>query len=192
MRAKNVLNMLMQSFIAVVRGDGNLGGCRVTASPSPKGRAVYRRVIDYLGTEAGWGRNPNATYGAQPCRTKCLHDVPDDVRHHYSCPHFRVPIAERMKFSARIVIFITFMEPSRIYAPLAHMVWGDGGFLRNLGALDFAGGTVVHISSGVSALVLVPFCWASGDSIKDADTRPHNLPMTLIGTGLAVVRLVRV
>ena len=58
--------------------------------------------------------------------------------------------AERKKFSTFIVFILAWA--TLVYDPLAHWVWGTGGWLRNLGALDFAGGTVVHISSGVSAL----------------------------------------
>ena len=90
-------------------------------------------------------------------------------------------IAERMKFAA-YVVFIALWS-LLVYCPLAHMVWGEGGYLFNLGALDFAGGTVVHISSGVSALVLCIMLGKRRTSSVD-DLRPHNLPMTLIGTGL--------
>jgi Amt family ammonium transporter len=62
-------------------------------------------------------------------------------------------IAERMKFSS-YVVFIAF--GALVYSPLAHMVWAEGGFLLNLGALDFAGGTVVHIR-----LVSPRSCWQS-------------------------------
>src|SRR5687767_1300352 len=90
-------------------------------------------------------------------------------------------VAERMKFSAW-VIFIALWSLVA-YSPMAHMVWGEGGFLFNLGALDFAGGTVVHILSGISALTLAILLGKRKLSSMD-DTRPHNLPMTLIGTGL--------
>src|SRR5256884_9642018 len=59
--------------------------------------------------------------------------------------------AERKKFSA--FLLFTVLWATFVYDPLAHWVWGDGGWLRKLGALDFAGGTVVHISPGASALV---------------------------------------
>ncbi len=60
--------------------------------------------------------------------------------------------AERMKFSAFLIF--TVLWATLVYDPLAHWVWGTGGWLRNLGALDFAGGIVVHVSSGISALTL--------------------------------------
>lgn len=90
-------------------------------------------------------------------------------------------VVERMKFLS-FTIFIG-VWVVLVYAPLAHMVWGVGGFLRNLGALDFAGGTVVHISSGASALVLALFLGRRRFAMSD-EQRPHNLPMTVLGTGL--------
>lgn len=90
-------------------------------------------------------------------------------------------IVDRMKFSA-YVIFIALWSLIA-YSPMAHMVWGEGGFLFAKGALDFAGGTVVHILSGISALVLA-IILGKRKIDRSEDTRPHNLPMTLIGTGL--------
>jgi Amt family ammonium transporter len=89
-------------------------------------------------------------------------------------------IVERMKFSA-YVVFIALWS-LLVYTPVAHMVWGEGGLFVGK-ALDFAGGTVVHITSGFSALALALLLGKRRLSHND-DTRPHNLPMTLIGTGL--------
>jgi Amt family ammonium transporter len=95
--------------------------------------------------------------------------------------------AERMKFSA--MLFFMWLWSSLVYSPLCHWVWGAGGYLRYgddgaiFGALDFAGGTVVHISSGVSALVLAILLgkrigWGKQPLI------PHNVTMTVTGAGL--------
>jgi Amt family ammonium transporter len=70
-----------------------------------------------------------------------------------------------------------------IYDPLAHWVWGTGGWLRTLGALDFAGGTVVHISAGTSALVCALMLGRRRD-VGRATLVPHNVPFTLVGAGL--------
>ncbi|EAE3991440.1 ammonium transporter [Listeria monocytogenes] len=84
--------------------------------------------------------------------------------------------AERMNFSAYLIFII--LWSLLVYSPVAHWVWGDGGWLRNLGALDFAGGNVVHISSGVTGLVLAIMIGRR----KEADSAsPHNLPLALIG-----------
>nr|WP_201782663.1 ammonium transporter [Calothrix sp. 336/3] len=93
-------------------------------------------------------------------------------------------IAERMNFTAYslfVLLWSTF-----IYSPLAHMVWGQGGFLGltgGLGALDFAGGTVVHISSGVSALVAAIYL-GPRKTYPDRLSPPHNVPFILLGAGL--------
>ncbi len=89
--------------------------------------------------------------------------------------------AERIKFSAFAVI--TLLWATLVYDPIAHWVWGAGGWLKNLGALDFAGGIVVHVSSGISAMVM---CLLIGKRIgyeKSAFT-PHNLPFTVLGGAL--------
>lgn len=89
-------------------------------------------------------------------------------------------IAERVKFSAYLVFIL--LWSTLVYDPIAHWVWGKGGWLREMGVLDFAGGTVVHISSGVSALVIA-LVLGKRKSFG-YKSRPHNLPFTLIGGAL--------
>src|SRR6187397_969901 len=89
-------------------------------------------------------------------------------------------IVERMRFSA-YVIFITIWSVV-VYAPLAHWVWG-GGFLADMGAWDFAGGTVVHVNAGVAALVAAMVVGKRADFGKAA-VLPHNVPTVLLGAGL--------
>ena len=86
-------------------------------------------------------------------------------------------LIERIKFSAWILFCILWMTFS--YLPVAHWVWG-GGFIAKLGALDFAGGTVVHINAGIAALVGAIILGKR----KDASLIPHNLTMVLTGAGL--------
>lgn len=90
-------------------------------------------------------------------------------------------VVDRMKFSA-YVLFITLWSVL-IYAPLAHWVWSADGWLFNLGALDFAGGTVVHMSAGFSALVAA---WLLGPRLASSrrNALPHNVPFVLLGAGL--------
>ena len=88
--------------------------------------------------------------------------------------------AERKRF-ASFVIFIVLWSVV-VYSPIAHWVWSADGWLYKLGALDFAGGTVVHASSGVSALIVALMIGrrvANGDSME-----PHDIPMTVLGAGL--------
>ena len=89
--------------------------------------------------------------------------------------------AERKRF-ASFVLFAALWSIF-VYAPLAHWVWGVGGWMREMGALDFAGGTVVHISSGVAALVAA---LVLGRRIRSESERfePHNVTLTILGAGL--------
>lgn len=89
--------------------------------------------------------------------------------------------AERARFSAVLVFTVLWMTFA--YVPIAHMVWGAGGFLLERGALDFAGGTVVHINSGIAALV---GAWFLGKRLGygKESMQPHNLPMSMIGASL--------
>jgi ammonium transporter, Amt family len=94
--------------------------------------------------------------------------------------------AERMKFSAMLVFMI--LWSTFIYFPLAHMVWGDGGLLNatlggRVATLDFAGGTVVHISSGVSALICALYLGKRVGFPQQA-MKPHNLTLSFIGACL--------
>ncbi len=90
-------------------------------------------------------------------------------------------LAERVKFSS-FLVFIT-LWATVIYDPLAHWVWGIGGWLHNLGILDFAGGTVVHISSGVSGLVAAIYLGRRAEH-GSVQIKAHNVPMVLLGTSI--------
>jgi Amt family ammonium transporter len=89
--------------------------------------------------------------------------------------------AERMKFSAFLIFML--LWATFVYDPIAHWVWGVGGWLRNLGALDFAGGTVVHINAGIAALVTSLVIGKRTCYVKNA-TAPHNLPFSILGAAL--------
>ena len=97
--------------------------------------------------------------------------------------------AERVKFSAFLVF--TILWATFVYDPLAHWVWGTGGWLKAMGALDFAGGIVVHVSSGISALVLASVTGQTGRLQPQAHSSAQP---ALYGSGRSsfVVRLVRV
>lgn len=88
--------------------------------------------------------------------------------------------AERMKFSA--YLFFTSLWVTFVYFPVCHWVWG-GGWLADMGALDFAGGTVIHINSGAAALVCALVIGKRKGWGKEA-MHPHNLPMTVLGAGV--------
>jgi Amt family ammonium transporter len=181
-RAKNVLNMLMQSFVAmsIVTVLWVVVGYSIAfATGNP-----FFGGFEFVGlAEVGQGINPGYTeYGATiPLQVHMLFQLMFAI---ITPALISGAIAERMKFSTYCV-FIALWSLV-VYCPLAHMVWAKGGYLGTfggVGALDFAGGTVVHMSSGFSALVLCIILGKRKTAHTD-DLRPHNLPMTLIGTGL--------
>jgi Amt family ammonium transporter len=90
-------------------------------------------------------------------------------------------LVERVRFPA-IMLFAT-LWLTIVYAPLAHMVWASEGLLFKFGAIDFAGGTVVHINSGIAGLVGVAFAGARIGHLKEA-MPPHSLALTMVGAGL--------
>ncbi len=90
-------------------------------------------------------------------------------------------LAERVKFSSYVVLIL--LWATLIYGPLAHWVWAEGGWLLDWGVLDFAGGTVVHVSAGVSALALIMLLGNRRDYPHGA-ILPNNLVLTLTGAGL--------
>jgi len=88
---------------------------------------------------------------------------------------------ERIKFSAFLVFSV--LWATFVYDPIAHWVWGAGGWLRSMGALDFAGGVVVHISAGISALAVALVIGARKGFGKHP-MEPHNIPITMLGAAL--------
>ena len=87
-------------------------------------------------------------------------------------------LAERVRFPAFILLVI--LWSTFVYSPIAHWVWGTGGWLKNLGVLDFAGGNVVEINSGISGLI----CAIVIGKRKKAQPDPHHIPMAVLGGGL--------
>lgn len=90
-------------------------------------------------------------------------------------------VAERMRFSS--MLLFTLLWTTLVYDPVSHLFWGDGGYFKDLGVLDFAGGTVVHVNSGVAGLVL---CLLLGKRIgyDKKSMSVHNLPLVILGVGL--------
>jgi Amt family ammonium transporter len=91
-------------------------------------------------------------------------------------------IVERMKFSALVLFSILWL--TFVYCPVAHWVWGSGGWLAKLGALDFAGGTVVHINAGVSALALALVLGPRRSYHDEEPIEPNNIPLVVLGASL--------
>ena len=176
-RQKNALATLMQSFIimAVISIQWVLWGYTLAFGPD-KGGIIGG--LDYLGLN-GVGTEPFETYSKTiPHQAFMIFQMMFAI---ITPALITGAFAERKKFSA--FLLFTVLWATFVYDPLAHWVWADGGWLRKLGALDFAGGTVVHISSGVSALVCA-IVMGKRRGYGHQPMQPHNLPMTVMGAGL--------
>ncbi|HTG00289.1 MAG TPA: ammonium transporter, partial [Nitrospirota bacterium] len=176
-RRKNVLGTIMHSFIAIalVSLQWVLFGYSLSFGPDVKG------IIGDL-SWAGLGRvglTPNADYA--PTIPHLLFMVYQMMFAVITPALISGAVAERMKFSAYL-LFI-FAWTTIVYDPVAHWVWGAGGWLKNLGVLDFAGGIVVHATSGFSALAAALFIGKRKGFLRES-MPPHDLPLTVLGAGL--------
>lgn len=176
-RSKNVLGTIMHSFIilGIITLEWVLWGYSMSFGPDHGG---IIGGLSWFGLK-DVGMTPSPDYGTT---------IPHLAFMIFQCMFAVITpalitgaIAERMKFSA--FLLFTLMWATLVYNPLCHWVWGMGGWIGNLGALDFAGGTVVHISSGISALAAALII---GKRLGYGSTAyiPHNLPMTITGAGL--------
>jgi Amt family ammonium transporter len=176
-RQKNALATLMQSFIimALISIQWVLWGYSLAFGPD-KGGIIGG--LDWIGLR-GVGPEPFDAYSKTvPHQAFMLFQMMFAI---ITPALITGAFAERKKFSA--FLLFTLLWATFIYDPLAHWVWGDGGWLKKLGALDFAGGTVVHISSGVSALVCAVML-GKRKGYGHQPMQPHNLPLTVIGAAM--------
>jgi ammonium transporter, Amt family len=176
-RQKNALGTLMQSFIilALISVQWVLWGYSLAFGPD-KGGIIGG--LEWVGL-SGVGPTPNAEYAATiPHTAFMLFQMMFAV---ITPALITGAFAERKKFSTFLVFILVWATV--VYDPLAHWVWGVGGWLRNLGALDFAGGTVVHISSGISALAAALII-GKRKGYGHQPMPPHNLPFTVMGASL--------
>jgi ammonium transporter, Amt family len=176
-RQKNALGTLMHSFIilALISVQWVLWGYSLAFGPD-KGGIIGG--LEWVGLR-GVGAEPNPAYAATiPHQAFMLFQMMFAV---ITPALITGAFAERKKFSTFIVFVLAWS--TLVYDPLAHWVWGDGGWLHKLGALDFAGGTVVHISSGVSALAAV-LVIGKRKGYGQQPMPPHNLPLTVMGASL--------
>jgi Amt family ammonium transporter len=176
-RQKNALATIMQSFIimALISVQWVLWGYSLAFGPD-KGGIIGG--LEWLGLR-GVGLTPNPDYGATvPHQAYMIFQLMFAI---ITPALITGAFAERMKFSTFIVF--TLVWATLIYDPLAHWVWGAGGWLKGKGALDFAGGTVVHISSGVSALAM-SLVMGKRRGYGREPMQPHNLPLTVAGAAL--------
>jgi Amt family ammonium transporter len=176
-RRQNVLGTIMQSFIivALISIEWILWGYTTAFGPDVRGLIGD---LSWFGLK-GVGLDPYPDYAATiPHQTFMIYQMMFAI---ITPALITGAFAERMKFSSFLVF--TLLWATFIYNPLAHWVWGVKGWMREMGALDFAGGTVVHISSGVSALAAALFV-GRRRGYRVEPMPPHNLPLTVLGAAL--------
>jgi Amt family ammonium transporter len=176
-RSKNVLGTIMHSFIAIalVSVQWVFIGYSLAFGPDVKG---VIGSLDWMGL-ASVGVVPNTDYAAT---------VPHLAFMAYQMMFAVITpalisgaFAERLKFSAFLVFSLAWT--TIVYDPVAHWVWGAGGWMKQLGVLDFAGGIVVHATSGFSALAAALFIGHRKGFLQES-MPPHDLPLTVIGAGI--------
>ncbi len=176
-RTKNVLGTIMQSFIilGIINLLWMLFGYSLAFGPDKFGLIGD---LSYIGLK-GVGLAPNAAYAPT---------IPHEAFMIFQAMFAIITpalitgaFAERMKFSSFLAFTVAWFII--VYLPVAHWVWGNGGWLRELGVLDFAGGIVVHASSGAAALAAAIFT-GRRRGFGTEPIIPHNLPLTIIGTGI--------
>ncbi len=176
-REKNVLSTIMHSFfiLALISIQWVLWGYSLSFGPSVGG---IIGGLQWIGLN-GVGQEPNADYAATiPHLAFMVYQMMFAI---ITPALISGAFAERKRFKA-FVIF-TLLWATLVYAPVAHWVWGVGGWIRAMGALDFAGGTVVHITSGVSALVCA-LVLGKRLGYGTQPMAPHNATLTILGTAL--------
>ena len=176
-RTKNVLSTIMQSFfiIGIISIQWVLFGYSLAFGPDI---GHFIGSLDWIGL-SGVGNSPNADYAATIPHSAFM--IFQGMFAVITPALITGAFAERMKFSAFAVF--TVVWATLVYDPVAHWVWGVGGWLREMGVLDFAGGTVVHIISGVSGLVIALMIGKRRGYGSEV-MLPHHLPMTVLGAGL--------
>jgi Amt family ammonium transporter len=176
-RRRNILSTIMMSFIAL----GLVGVLWVLYGYSLSFGTDHGGLIgglNFLGL-MGVGQEPSSVYATT---------VPHLAFMIFQAMFAIITVAlitgavvERIKFSSLLVFSALWL--TLVYCPVAHWVWGEGGWLFNLGVLDFAGGTVVHINAGVSALALV-LLLGRRRGFPGQAMEPSNIPLVVLGAGL--------
>jgi Amt family ammonium transporter len=174
-RRKNVLSTIMHSFfgLALVSVVWVLVGFSIAFAPDATGLGLFGGM-DFVGFA-------NVGMGATSAGIPFVLFAGFQLMFAAITPALITgSFAERKRFGA--FVLFTILWSILVYSPLAHWVWASDGWLFQLGALDFAGGTVVHISSGVSALVVAMLIGRR--AVNGESMEPHDVPMTVLGAGL--------
>jgi Amt family ammonium transporter len=173
---KNVLSTIMHSFfiLALISVQWVLWGYSLAFAPG----GGFIGGLDWIGLR-GVGQEPNPDYAAT---IPALSFMAFQMMFAIITPALITgAFAERKRFKAMVVFSL--LWATLVYAPVAHWVWGVGGWLRTYGALDFAGGTVVHITAGIAALVAAMML-GKRIGFGSRSLEPHNLTYTVLGAGL--------
>jgi Amt family ammonium transporter len=173
---KNALSTIMHSFfiLALISVQWVLWGFSLSFAPG----GSFIGGLDWIGFR-GVGPEPNADYSATiPFLTFAGFQMMFAI---ITPALITGAFAERKRFKAMVIF--TLLWATFVYAPVAHWVWAVGGWLRDFGALDFAGGTVVHITAGVAALVAATML-GKRIGFGQVALEPHNVTYTVLGAGL--------
>ncbi|VVB95906.1 Putative ammonium transporter [uncultured archaeon] len=173
-RKKNSLSTLMFSFaiLALISVQWVLFGYSLAFGPDVHGLIGN---LNWVGLN-GVGQEPNPDYAATiPSLAFMIFQAMFAI---IAVVLITGAFVERIKFSAFLIFSL--LWATLVYDPIAHWVWGAGGWLRNMGVLDFAGGTVVHVSAGVSA-VAVAIVIGARKGFGKHQMEPHSIPMTMLG-----------
>jgi Amt family ammonium transporter len=177
-RRKNVLSTMMMSFVAL----GLVGLLWILYGYSLSFGSDIGGIIgrlDYLGLR-GVGQGPSPIYASTVPHLAFM--VFQAMFAIITVALITGAVVERIRFGALLLFSSLWL--TLVYCPVAHWVWADGGWLSRLGALDFAGGTVVHISAGVSAMALALVLGPRRGFRNGEPMEPNNIPMVMLGAGL--------
>lgn len=189
-RQKNVLSTMMHSFVAmgIVGVQWAIIGYSLSFGPDAFMGLIGNTSKAMLNGLITFGKDGNPVYALFQNVTTEPGSIPEYVFAMYQCMFAIITVAlisgalaERIKFSAYCLFVL--LWTTLVYDPLAHWVWMTDGWLFKKGALDFAGGTVVHLSSGISALAALIFL-GKRHGFPTERMAPHSLPLTMLGVGM--------
>ncbi len=176
-RRKNMLSVLMQCFMILCIVSIQWVVCGYSLSFGPDKHSIIGGLEWFF--LKGVGMEPSSAYAGT---------IPHEVFMMFQMMFAVITPAliigaftERMKFSSFCIFSL--LWATLVYDPIAHWIWGGGGFLRNMGALDFAGGAVVHINAGMTALAAA-LVLGKRRGYPNSISPPHNLPFAILGAGL--------
>jgi ammonium transporter, Amt family len=177
-RKKNLLSTMMMSF-AIMALIGILWVLYGYSFAFGTDHGGVFGGLNFLGL-TGVGQDPSSVYG--PTVPHLIYMMYQGMFAIITVALITGAVVERMKFSSLLIFAVAWF--TLVYSPVAHWVWGSGGWLAKLGVLDFAGGTVVHITAGVSALSLANLLGPRNGVASREPPEPNNIPLVAIGAGL--------